>query len=447
MADLIWIASTAAGAACLAAGLLGWWRARSSHATQMFLIAMLGIFFAMFTGGMYSYMDTSQVREAELVMKSFAISSLLGLAFLFNTAIAFPIDRGIALRPMNRNGALVVLTSSVAIVLGATAELDVPEIGGPSLDHLTAGLMIGFAALVVSLATYLILVSTKVISAKARKASIIYLAGLWITALTGFVFAVVAMAFEQVEQEMGLAPVLPPVFGVAVTGVLFAISIASGQMNMVLPAAEKMASSAKAKFNLLHRRVYLVEERKPEFSFRMFSDILKGRCFDCEDDESFTCESLECGSCKLPCPCRDCTKYKSRTQGLIITRQYPNEIRSKFFLQTTPILWVSTVSGKDSIDPAKLNLMTDYIVKFIEESENGVVLVDGIEYLMTANDFTRLLKSVDRWTETAVTTTSRLIISLDPQAFEGKELALLERNREVVRPDASEEWMIIPESV
>lgn len=204
------------------------------------------------------------------------------------------------------------------------------------------------------------------------------------------------------------------------------------------PISEAMVSSAKASYRLLHRHVYLVEEEKPDFSFKMFADILKGRCFDCENDDSFSCESLECSTCKLPCPCRTCTKYKSRSQGLIVTRQHPNTVRSKFFIQTTPILWLSSVAGKDNMDPAKINLLTDYIVSFMERSQNGVVLVDGIEYLIVSNDFPKVAKSLDRWVETAMTTACRLVVTVDPRAFSQRELALLEKHKVVVRPSEDE---------
>ncbi len=210
---------------------------------------------------------------------------------------------------------------------------------------------------------------------------------------------------------------------------------------------EKMSTSTKSLYKLLHRHVYLVEEPKATFAFKIFTDILKNRCYDCATDDSFTCESLECPTCRLPCPCRGCAKHQSRPQGLIVSRQFPREIRASHFLQTTPILWLSTVSGKDNMDPAKLNMLTDYIVSFLERSQNGVVLVDGLEYLVTSNDFQRVLKAVDRWTESAMTSNSRLIVSVDPRAFEIKELAHLERNREVVRPDAREAWQIIPEKI
>ena len=200
------------------------------------------------------------------------------------------------------------------------------------------------------------------------------------------------------------------------------------------PISEAMVSSAKASYILLHRHVYLVEEEKPDFSFKMFADILRGRCFDCENDDSFSCESLECATCRLPCPCRTCTKYRSRAQGLIVTRQFPNAVRSRYFIQTTPILWLSTVAGKDNMDPAKISLLTDYLVSFMEKSQNGVVLVDGIEYLVTSNDFPKVAKSLDRWVETAMTTACRLVVTVDPRAFSPKELALLEKHKVVVRP-------------
>jgi hypothetical protein len=170
-------------------------------------------------------------------------------------------------------------------------------------------------------------------------------------------------------------------------------------------------------------------------------------CWDCEDDESFACESLVCGTCNLPCPCKECKKYKSRTQGLMITRQFPKEVRRRHFLQTTPIIWLSQVVGNETMDPSKLNLLTEYLVNFMEKSQNGVILVDGIEYLVTSSDFNRVLKAIDRWTETAMATANKLILSINPKAFDRRDLALLERNREVVRPEAPEPWQVFPERI
>jgi len=222
---------------------------------------------------------------------------------------------------------------------------------------------------------------------------------------------------------------------------------AKGSAAAGLPAPEKFMSGSKAKYKLLLRHAYLVEEPKPVFAFKIFADILKGRCNECENDDSFACESIDCSACGLPCPCRGCTKYTSRPQGLIVTRQFPNDTRNKYFLQTTPILWLTTVQGDQNMDPAKLALLTDYITNFMESSQNGVVLVDGIEYLVTSNDFQRVQKAIDRWTEAAMTSKCRLIMSVDPKAFDLKELATMERDRETVRPDAKESSRVFPERI
>lgn len=203
---------------------------------------------------------------------------------------------------------------------------------------------------------------------------------------------------------------------------------------LITPIPEISTTSTKSSYKLLQGRIYIVEEERPRFAFELFSEILRRRCYDCENDESFICESLDCSTCGLPCPCRECSQYPSRTQGLVIIRRHPDEIRERYFIQTTPIVWLTSIPGKDNMDPAKLSLLTDMIVNFIEKSANGAVIVEGIEYLVTANDFLRTLRAIDRWSEAIMSNSSRLIISLNPKAFNRRELALIERNREFVKP-------------
>lgn len=223
-------------------------------------------------------------------------------------------------------------------------------------------------------------------------------------------------------------------------GIIIMVSIityrfSTHRSDLIIPAPEALLTSSKTSYKLLKGRVYLIEENRPHFGFEVFSDVLRRRCYDCENDESFMCESLDCYSCGLPCPCRECTQYPGRNQGLIVTRRYPFEIRAEHFIQTTPIIWLTSLPGKDNMDPAKLSLLTDMIVNFVEKSHNGVVLVEGIEYLMTANDFSKVLRAIDQWSEAVMSQSSRLIISLNPEAFDPRELALIERNRELVKPE------------
>jgi len=342
----------------------------------------------------------------------------------------------------------MIIAAAATIILGATATLDYSDPSVARLSMSSSMIILLTTSVQISSTTAIFLYSWLRAGPEGKRSACIFLVGLWLFFASEVVWAMGVENIGPFTRGNGDVAEVFLIVAVAVSGLLFAVAIARGQIvMMVAPAAERSVSSSKAKFNLLHRYVYLVEEPKPDYSFAMFSDILKGRCFTCENDESFPCESLECSSCGLPCPCKQCKRYRSRPQGMIVTRQFPKDVRSKYFIQTTPILWLSTVAGKDNMDPSKLSLLTDYLVNFMEKSHNAAVIIDGIEYLATSSDFSRTLRAIDRWTETAMASNTRLILSVDPRSLDAKELAILERNREVVKPDAAEKWMIIPERV
>ncbi len=119
-------------------------------------------------------------------------------------------------------------------------------------------------------------------------------------------------------------------------------------------------------------------------------------------------------------------------KGLMITRVFPERIREEHPLQVTPIIWLTESTGDRRIPPTSVALLTDALIRFMEGNPNSIVLVDGIEYLLTFNDFTRVLKSLDSLNETTWITKSRLIIAINPKAFDSKQVAMLERDRIVI---------------
>ncbi|MCJ2533200.1 MAG: DUF835 domain-containing protein [Candidatus Thermoplasmatota archaeon] len=433
MVAVLWLASLIAGAICFGAGLLGFLSNPKSKAALLFLFAMSGVFIALITGSMYTLVDPAMEDLTTTIGMTFIFSSLLAETFLWQLAILFPVERRIKFIPPNGFGLLMVAGVVAAVVLVTLADIGIAAEGAATISSYGVDLLVLYPAVMILMAMVLIVAARAHSSDVQRRSGFIYLVGLWVFALGSvpYMFEATGSA-PWMAGGVSLAE-LSVVVAIAASGLIFSIAIARGQMVMMTPTVEAAVSSTKASYEMLHRRTYLVEEEKPELSFDIFVDILKGRCFDCEDDESFPCESIDCSQCVLPCPCRECTKYASRAQGLIVTRQHPDDVRSQFFIQTTPIVWLSTVAGRDNLDPAKLSLLTDMLSNFMERSQNGVILVDGIEYLMTSNEFSRVLKTVDRWSEIAMTSSSRLIISLDPRAFEPRELALLESNKEIVR--------------
>lgn len=436
MVDVNWVSGVIAAAVCLGAGVMAVARSRGSQPAAIFLFAMIALSLSMSIGDIYNLLPSEQELLGNVLFKVKLASLLVALGLVLDLALIFPSGKEIRLRPPNTLGIVSVVAVAYA-AMGLFAGLDYSGAGDPVPSTLGKTIQDFTTFIMIALTTAVVLLSLSKAAKDDKRSAGIFLLGLWIWAVTGIVHGLIDKSWSFLILSSGIT----------VAGVLFFAAMASGRMVISTPVAERMVSSSKSQFNLLRRNVYLVNEPKADFAFKMFTDILRGRCYDCENDDSFPCESIDCTHCNLPCPCRECAKYSSRSQGFVVTRRFPNDIRKAYYIQTTPILWLSTVAGPESMDPAKLSLLTDYLVNFMEKSQNGVVLVDGLEYLVTSNDFSRVLKAVDRWTEVAMTSNARLIISVDGRAFDSKELAMLESSRNVVRPDARERWKVIPERI
>jgi hypothetical protein len=441
-----WIGAIVVALICFGAGLLGRIKTKGSVAANLYLFAMAMFLVGAITAPIGPFLDPSKIEQSKLVTRIFVTVVLVGEMLLCSVTVVFPVDHPVRFKRVNLYGVMLTLWFVASLVLGSTSS---SRFNGPTLmlSTGTTQILIINSNLMIILSTLFIVRGLPAASPDGRQGGKIFLSGLWALHLSGAAF--IFDFYKGIEFGPGISLLKPFVFmlGIGFLGVLNGFAIMSGRLLMNGPAPEKFISGSKAKYKLKPRHAYLVEEPKPDFAFKMFTDILKGRCSECENDDSFSCESIDCSACGLPCPCRACTKYKSRPQGLVVTRQFGNDIRKKYFLQTTPILWLSTVQGAHNMDPSKLALLTDYITNFMETSQNGVVLIDGIEYLVTSNDFQRVQRAVDRWTEAAMTSKCRLILSLDSRAFDVKELATMERDRETVRPDAKESWRVIPERI
>lgn len=119
-------------------------------------------------------------------------------------------------------------------------------------------------------------------------------------------------------------------------------------------------------------------------------------------------------------------------EGLYITRQHPDHIVKSSFKNQPRVIWLSTTLGKDYVDPHNLGSLTSMIHEFVESSERTVIFIDGLEYLMINNDFSRIIKFIEYVNETVMQNKSVLFLAIDERVFEERELAILERNVKVV---------------
>jgi hypothetical protein len=144
---------------------------------------------------------------------------------------------------------------------------------------------------------------------------------------------------------------------------------------------------------------YLVKEKKPDLSYRLFEMLMR----------------------------------QQHTPALCVTRQYPDKVRRERNLADVRVIWLSHTPGEDFHNPTAIGTLAKVIQKFIEDNGGeGVVLLDGIEYMVINNGFLQTLMFVEHVNEFVMQRKAILLLPVSPDTLEEKELALLERNIEVI---------------
>ena len=123
-----------------------------------------------------------------------------------------------------------------------------------------------------------------------------------------------------------------------------------------------------------------------------------------------------------------------KLSGYIVSRQHPNLIREKYGFEGTQIIWLATQAGENTMDPTSLGMLAHSISEFLSKTKDGVVMLDGLEYLITSNDFKKVVRAMEQINDSVMNYDGYLIMTLDPRAFDQKELAIIERYFELIHP-------------
>ena len=145
--------------------------------------------------------------------------------------------------------------------------------------------------------------------------------------------------------------------------------------------------------------VYLVEERRPKVSFELFD------------------QQLSAGY-----------------SGLIVTRDLPKKLLSEHGIGDCRMLWLTNLVGEGRINPTAIGILMSQVRNFVEGARNTVVVLDGLDYLITLNTYDRMLQFMHQLRDTVVTNDCILIVPMDPRTVGQRELALLERCMEPIVP-------------
>ncbi len=243
---------------------------------------------------------------------------------------------------------------------------------------------------------------------------------LLMTAYTATPFTTFAMDVV-LGGGMGLKDIDPYLWVTVVLFLFLSRSISASKLAPVVidPEVETARREGFRGYDI-PRGVYLVYEEKADSALSLFSELVTLPLHpgtEIPGKEESAIQTLEF---LIP-------------KGLVITRAFPETVRERHGLQVTPMIWLTESAGERRIAPTSLAVLTDSLMRFMETNHNCIVLVEGVEYMVTFNDFRKVLKALDVLNETAWITKARLIIAINPSAFDEKERALLERDRIVLR--------------
>ncbi|HYY48225.1 MAG TPA: DUF835 domain-containing protein [Thermoplasmata archaeon] len=174
----------------------------------------------------------------------------------------------------------------------------------------------------------------------------------------------------------------------------FAVAVLRYKMLVVTPQKEE-AVSLPRRFSLKGGRAYLVRERRPKTVFLALA------------------ESVRSGSL-----------------GLVVTRRAPVEVREDYDLPATPIVWLTSALGPNCVPPTDLGALERAVRDFLGERPQGVVALEGLEYLATYNPPGKLLRALHSFRDLATAGGGVLLVSADLGATEESVAQVLEREFE-----------------
>jgi hypothetical protein len=119
---------------------------------------------------------------------------------------------------------------------------------------------------------------------------------------------------------------------------------------------------------------------------------------------------------------------RAGTPGLCITRIRPEDAQERYGLKGVPIYWLSRSFGKETLNPTNLGAIVELVRKRTAGKPGSVVLLDGVEYLYTQNDFGKVVKFIQALADVVAEQKAVLLLPLDPQTLDPDRLAVLMRD-------------------
>ena len=113
--------------------------------------------------------------------------------------------------------------------------------------------------------------------------------------------------------------------------------------------------------------------------------------------------------------------------ALYITRMNPDTLEIRELYPNLNIYWLTSLKRKGSIAPNDLTKIYTIINDFVKENENPLVLLDGIETIITNTDFKRTLNMLQRIRDLISQKRGIFLVPINLEILEIRERALFEK--------------------
>jgi hypothetical protein len=121
-------------------------------------------------------------------------------------------------------------------------------------------------------------------------------------------------------------------------------------------------------------------------------------------------------------------------KGIIITRCHPEKLSQDLGLPRDgriDMYWLSNENCDYVIHPWEIANLIKTLEKFIRKHNDGIILLNGLEYISTYNDPNKIMNLIFNMIELIGNTKAKILITIDPLALDNKFFFNIQNNSEV----------------
>jgi hypothetical protein len=123
-------------------------------------------------------------------------------------------------------------------------------------------------------------------------------------------------------------------------------------------------------------------------------------------------------------------------RGLCISRIEPKKIEERYGVEAN-LIWLTKTEVPESakkgmtqmdfmtLSPTGLDMLTTIIMNFLKEEGDKVILLGGMDYLMTYNEFSKILRLLQNMKDRVTYAGAIMLIPYDPSLLDEKDLRRL----------------------